>query len=106
MNNHYYWLPPQGTLDVSQWMDVIRSLKKAHRQGELISASVWSLLNLISVALQALQNGASSSESGAESHTEEEEGKAVKGRRVRNSMRAKALALSILCLLALQSHCS
>ncbi|XP_057355385.1 endogenous retrovirus group K member 24 Gag polyprotein-like [Manis pentadactyla] len=55
IKKHCYWLPPQGTLKQADWDNVLRDFKKAHRQGNVIPVPVWSLCNLITLALQPLQ---------------------------------------------------
>ncbi|XP_062048097.1 endogenous retrovirus group K member 5 Gag polyprotein-like isoform X3 [Lepus europaeus] len=75
VEKHCYWFPAQGTVDLQQWHEVVRCLQVAHRQGEFIPLSLWSLCNLISLALKPLQGEeVTSSESEKESEAEDQRG--------------------------------
>ena len=55
IKKHCYWLSSEGTLKQADWNNVLRDFKKVHRQGNIIPVPVWSLCNLITLALQPLQ---------------------------------------------------
>lgn len=54
----HYCFNPQGkaVLNLKDWRQVLRALCRAHQQGEQIPLSVWSVCNLISLALEPLQS--------------------------------------------------
>lgn len=58
VNKHCYWFHPPGktALNLKVWIQVLRVLRRAHQQGVQIPLSVWSLCNLISLALEPLQS--------------------------------------------------
>ncbi|TKC40985.1 hypothetical protein EI555_000626 [Monodon monoceros] len=66
IRKHCYWFQPTGhnQLNLKVWKQVMRALRRAHQYGDPISVRVWSLCNLISLALESLQSE-TESENGA-----------------------------------------
>ncbi|XP_071067038.1 endogenous retrovirus group K member 113 Gag polyprotein-like [Dasypus novemcinctus] len=58
VQKHCYWFQPQGKnlMNVKQWRQVIKELRRAYQKGENIAVSVWALGQHIAAALDPLQS--------------------------------------------------
>nr|XP_058146249.1 endogenous retrovirus group K member 21 Gag polyprotein-like [Dasypus novemcinctus] len=58
VQKHCYWFQPQGKnlMNVKQWRQVMKELRRAYQKGENIPVSVWALGQHIAAALDPLQS--------------------------------------------------